>query len=175
MSWSFKLFIIYRVCNRIVLLKQNHSIFLMKSEFGNSSLLFIFRFPFLSLLSEYNTEKHSPGFHSCLPPWPDELGKGQTSASSPGPAVKPGCSGLPTLAALSKGAEQTHPPPAQLVALLCPSGALTPEVRNCCDLLMFLQLGKLLLFFQTFASGSCTSQAFLEELNYPANTFAAFC
>lgn len=70
--------------------KQNYNIFLIKFEFGNFSLPLIFHFPFPSLLSEYNTEKHSPAFHSCLPSWPDELGKGKTSACSPGPAVKTG-------------------------------------------------------------------------------------
>lgn len=43
----------------MVLFKQNYSIFLMKFKFGNFSLPFIFCFPFLSLLSEYNRQKHS--------------------------------------------------------------------------------------------------------------------
>lgn len=72
----------------MALFKQNYSIFLMRFE--NFSLPFIFCFPFPSLLSEYNIEKHSPGFHSCLPSWPDELEKGKTSDNSLGPAPKTG-------------------------------------------------------------------------------------
>lgn len=90
MTCRFKYFIIYRVWNRMVLFKQNYSIFLMKFKFGNFSLPFIFCFPFLSLLSEYNRQKHSWGFHSCLPSWPDELGKGKTSVNSSGSPVKTG-------------------------------------------------------------------------------------
>lgn len=71
-------------------IKQNLSTFFIRFEFGNFSLPFSFRFPFPSLLSEYNTEKHSQGFHSCLPSWPDELGKNKPSVKSPGPAVKMG-------------------------------------------------------------------------------------
>lgn len=74
----------------MALFKQNCSIVLMKFEFGDFSLPFIFHFPFPSLLSEYNIEQHSPGFHSCLPSWPDELGKGKTSVTSPGPAIETG-------------------------------------------------------------------------------------
>lgn len=149
----------------MALFKQNCSIFLMKFELGNFSLPFIFHFPFPSLWSDYNTEKHSPGFHSCLPSWPDELGKDKTFVNGPGPAVgSGGALGFQHVGWFSQA--QSKPIyflPSQWLcwALLV---HWHQRVRQVCDFLTFLLLRKLFLSFQTFSSAPAPHKPFQREL-----------